>query len=227
MLDPMVRQARAAGTRRDILDAAVALFAENGYGGTNLNQIIRRARVTQGAFYYHFSSKDEVAFAIIDEVAEGTAALRTTFLGAPECGLDRVIEMTFQLGEMLGRNRSWWVAAYLEHTMARHSPQGSEEAAERIEAFVSAVARAIRPTELRAGLTAENAARTMVSVVYGALWMGGLLNGESPSGDVGTRLVEAWRVILPGVCAPERQAHFDGVVDATAARHRQELGFGS
>lgn len=221
MLCAMVRQARAAETRRDILDAAVDLFSEHGYGGTNLNQIIRRARVTQGAFYYHFSSKDEVAFAIIDEVAEGTAALRADFVGEPDAGLAKVIEMTFRLGGMLGRNRSWWVAAYLEHTVARHSPHGSQEAAERIEAFVFDVAQAIRPAELRDGLAPQDAARTMVSVVYGALWMGGLLNGESPSGDVGKRLVEAWRVILPGVVAPGLLTHFDDGLGATAARYRE------
>lgn len=217
----MVHQARAAETRREILDAAVELFSEHGYGGTNLNQIIRRAHVTHGAFYYHFASKDDVAFAIIDQVAEGTAALRAAFVGTPESGLAKVIEMTFQLGTLLGQNRSWWVAAYLEHTMARHSPQGSQDAAERIEAFVADVAGAVRPSELRDGLAAEDAARTMVSVIYGALWMGGLLNGESPSGDVGTRLVDAWRILLPGVVAPELLPHFEGVLADTAERYRQ------
>lgn len=221
MLCPMVRQARAAETRREILDAAVELFAEHGYGGTNLNQIIRRARVTQGAFYYHFASKDEVAFAIIDEVAEGTAALRTSFLGNPGSGLGNVIEMSFQLGALLGLNQSYWVAAYLEHTMARHFPKGSQEAADRIEAFVADVAGALGQSELRDGLAPADAARTMVSVIYGALWMGGLLNGQSPSGDVPTRLVEAWRVILPGVVAPDRLAHFDDVLATAASRHRQ------
>ena len=139
----MVRQERAAATRRAILDVAVKLFSERGFGGTNLNQIIRKARITPGAFCYHISSKDEVAFAIIDEVAEGTAAQREAYLQVPDSGLENVIEMTFQLGRLLGRNRSYWVAAYLEHTMARHSQQGLQEAAERVEAFAVDVARAI------------------------------------------------------------------------------------
>ncbi len=220
-ISAVVHQARAAETRREILDAAVELFGEHGYGGTNLNQIIRRAHVTHGAFYYHFTSKDEVAYAIIDQVAQGTAALRTAFVGTPESGLAKVIEMTFQLSVLLGQNRSYWVAAYLEHTMARHSPKGSQEAAERIEAFVADVAQAVRPAELRGGLAAGDAARTMVSVIYGALWMGGLLNGESPSGDVGTRLVDAWKILLPGVVATDLLAHFEDVLAGTAACYRQ------
>jgi len=53
----VLSQARAAATRRRIIDAAIELFEDAGFSGTNLNQIIRRARVTPGAFYYHFASK--------------------------------------------------------------------------------------------------------------------------------------------------------------------------
>lgn len=217
----MVRQERAAATRRAILDVAVELFSERGFGGTNLNQIIRRARITPGAFYYHFSSKDEVAFAIIDEVAEGTAALRNAYLGIPESGLESVMEMTFQLGMLLGQNRSYWVAAYLEHTMARHSQKGLREAAERVEAFAVDVTRAIRVSELRDGLGADHAARTMVSVVYGSLAMTGLAAGDDPQpGDVGARLVECWRVLLPGVVPGELLPHFQNVLTELAVRYR-------
>ena len=216
----MVRQERAAATRRAILDVAVELFSERGFGGTNLNQIIRRARITPGAFCYHFSSKDEVAFAIIDEVAEGTAALRNAYLGIPESGLENVIEMTFQLGMLLGQNRSYWVAAYLEHTMARHSQKGLREAAERVEAFAVDVTRAIRVSELRDGLSADHAARTMVSVVYGSLAMTGLAAGERTAGDVGARLVECWRVLLPGVVPGELLSHFQNVLTELAVRYR-------
>ena len=90
----MLSQARAAVTRRRIMDAAIELFEDGGFSGTNLNQIIRRAHVTPGAFYYHFTSKEEVALAIIDQVAQGMAQLRTDFMGAGESGLESVIEMT-------------------------------------------------------------------------------------------------------------------------------------
>ena len=68
------RQARAEVTRRRIIDAAIDLFAEAGYGGTGLAEILKRADVTKGAFYYHFEGKDQVADAIIDEMKAGVKA---------------------------------------------------------------------------------------------------------------------------------------------------------
>ena len=60
-------QARAEATRRRILDSAVDLFSEMGYGETGLADILQRAGVSKGAFYYHFDSKEAVAAAIIQE----------------------------------------------------------------------------------------------------------------------------------------------------------------
>jgi AcrR family transcriptional regulator len=57
------RQQRAARTRLRILDAAAAAFAEHGYDGVSLNEVIRQSGLTKGAFYFHFASRDELALA--------------------------------------------------------------------------------------------------------------------------------------------------------------------
>lgn len=44
----MVVQARAAATRRRIIEAAVTLFAENGYGETGLVDVLQHAGVSKG-----------------------------------------------------------------------------------------------------------------------------------------------------------------------------------
>jgi AcrR family transcriptional regulator len=44
--------------RTRVLDAAVDLFAEHGYDGTSVNQVIARAGVAKGGFYHHFASKE-------------------------------------------------------------------------------------------------------------------------------------------------------------------------
>jgi AcrR family transcriptional regulator len=50
----------SAQTRQALLDAALALFEVNGFNGTGVNEIVQSAGVTKGAFYHHFSSKDEL-----------------------------------------------------------------------------------------------------------------------------------------------------------------------
>ncbi|MEJ2376040.1 MAG: TetR family transcriptional regulator [Pseudolabrys sp.] len=45
-------------TRRSIMKAAARLFAEKGYQGASVRDIVTRARVNQAAINYHFKGKD-------------------------------------------------------------------------------------------------------------------------------------------------------------------------
>lgn len=49
---------------RQILEAALSLFAENGYDGTSVRQIAERAEVTEAALYRHHESKQALAEAL-------------------------------------------------------------------------------------------------------------------------------------------------------------------
>ena len=51
------RQEYADLTRQAVLDAATALFAEQGYGATSLDQVAAAARVSKGTVYAHFEGK--------------------------------------------------------------------------------------------------------------------------------------------------------------------------
>lgn len=53
-----------------ILDAALQLFTEKGYEGTSINDIIKKVGVTKGAFYYYFSSKEEVLNVLSERQAD-------------------------------------------------------------------------------------------------------------------------------------------------------------
>ena len=61
-----------AETRRRLLAAAVALFAENGLHGVTSAQIARRAHVATGTFYLHFADKEalfrEIAFSALADL---------------------------------------------------------------------------------------------------------------------------------------------------------------
>jgi AcrR family transcriptional regulator len=55
-------------TRRDqILDAAVGVFAKNGFAGANMEQIASAANVAKGTIYLYFKSKEEIFKAILNE----------------------------------------------------------------------------------------------------------------------------------------------------------------
>lgn len=78
----------AAGTGRErILQVALEEFAANGFEGTSMAHIARRAGVTQPLVHYHFSSKDALWRAAVDNVlglvSHGVEALRGEVEGRP------------------------------------------------------------------------------------------------------------------------------------------------
>jgi TetR/AcrR family transcriptional regulator, transcriptional repressor for nem operon len=62
---------QTAQTRRDIIDAAAALFRERGLDGVSVAELMDRAGLTHGGFYKHFDSKEalmaEAATAAFEE----------------------------------------------------------------------------------------------------------------------------------------------------------------
>jgi AcrR family transcriptional regulator len=56
-----------------LLDAAMELFAEQGYGATSIPDICLRAGLTKGAFYSNFANKDALFLALLDRSWERRA----------------------------------------------------------------------------------------------------------------------------------------------------------
>ena len=56
-------------TRERILDAALALILDHGFGSTTVDAVVGRAGITKGAFFHHFASKAELARALVDRYA--------------------------------------------------------------------------------------------------------------------------------------------------------------
>ena len=60
----------AEKTRARILANALSLFAKKGYDHTTFNDIAERLKMTKGAVYWHFESKQTLLMALIDEMLE-------------------------------------------------------------------------------------------------------------------------------------------------------------
>ena len=68
--------------RKQVLAAAVDLFAASGYDGTSVQQIVERAGVTKGALYHYFTAKEDILLEIY-----------TTVFDEQMAALDHIIAM--------------------------------------------------------------------------------------------------------------------------------------
>lgn len=114
--------------REALLDAAASVFAESGYEGTRIQEVVRSAGLSTGAVYGRFASKDEL--------------LR-------EAVMTRSIPLARRLPDGITR-----VAELVERIVTRTSPALGEHEALLLEAYVAArrhpeIAEAIKEANRR------------------------------------------------------------------------------
>lgn len=65
---PSARSAKSrADKRRHILEAAVVVFAKNGFHKSRVSDVAKAAKVADGTIYLYFKSKDEILLSIFEE----------------------------------------------------------------------------------------------------------------------------------------------------------------
>lgn len=210
----MALQARAEATRRKILDSAIDLFDELGYGETGLADILARAGVSKGAFYYHFDSKEAVATAIIENFAGKlyTSARALFDPAAPE--LSGVIKATCDSAAIIASDKAARVGHELLQALSQISSVATQTYVRWTEEFVEIIARAIQPLADDRGVDATEVAK--------AVWVG-ILGSHLLSSALGderlTWLRHSWRLAIELLAPPGESEAYRGMVDDIVASY--------
>jgi len=80
-------------TKQRILETACSLFYLRGYNGTSIDDILKSAKVKKGNFYFHFKSKEDLGYAVIDAYATRTIPLLQETLRRDENPLERLFDL--------------------------------------------------------------------------------------------------------------------------------------
>ena len=80
----------AEDTRQRIIDTATELFTERGYAGTSVRDIAERLGMTKGSLYYHFSSKEDLLYALMSPLIDALAGFIAAAQGAGSVSADVV-----------------------------------------------------------------------------------------------------------------------------------------
>lgn len=83
------RSARKAETRARLLQAAAEVYALRGFGGATLDEVAAQARLTKGAVYDHFGSKENLLTALMEEYLAGAIAEQLTLFDGDRATWER------------------------------------------------------------------------------------------------------------------------------------------
>ncbi|MGW1752333.1 ScbR family autoregulator-binding transcription factor [Streptomyces sp. NPDC002092] len=194
----MVKQERAARTRRSLIRAAAEVFAADGYAVASLPAISRRAGVSAGALHFHFANKDALATEVESVAADSVERLAERWRGGAGASL-----------QSLMRTMSGLLLAVADDPVIRAGFKLSGDPSRKSDAAMlgwwhdyvrDLVLQAQRSGELADGVSPDGATTTIVAATVGLEVIAtddGRLSAE--------RTAQFWSFIMPRLAAfPER-----------------------
>ncbi|WP_018601123.1 ScbR family autoregulator-binding transcription factor [Mycobacterium sp. 155] len=217
----MARQARSELTRRKIIDAAVDLFSEIGYPAAGLGEIIERAELTKGAFYYHFDAKETLAAAIIEEAGARTLATFRAITASSSPALENLVHGLFMVTDFTASDKLTWIGMQLMRTFSGLNEAPGRVYGSWLEELTQQVEQAGTEGDLRSHLNPKSAAEVILSSLLGAE---ALSQATATGTDLRQRVAFIWELLLPAIVSDESRGYFGEFLARESLRRSPEAG---
>lgn len=172
--DQRTRAARAQGraARDELLTAALRVFARRGFREAGIDEIAAEAGYSKGALYWHFSGKEELLTALLEERVDAPMRERFALLASapPERDMSVVATQTFarQLDEereALLLEREYWSLAIRDPALRARYAERQAELRSALATAIEVRARHLGTPDL--AMPAEDVARIVMAILGG------------------------------------------------------------
>ncbi|MFJ4279508.1 ScbR family autoregulator-binding transcription factor [Streptomyces massasporeus] len=202
----MAQQERGLRTRRAVLEAAAAVFAERGYAAATINEIHSRAKVTKGALYFHFDSKAALAQGVLE------AQISSEYHLPRELKLQEWVDAGLTLAARLPREPLLLAGVRLSADL-----QGRDVFGSAWPAWTDLTTRFLSEAKARGEVLPHVVPERTATVFLGA-WIGVQFVSQAASdwADLSLRMSELFDHILPAITAPAVLVRLDTAPDRGA-----------
>ena len=176
----------AETTRQRIVRIAFEEFYRYGFQGGSLNRIVEETGLTKGALFHHFASKQELGYAVVDEVI--WPRFKATWIDPLEQSDDPLRDikrLLLHMAEKGGPSGSLVQGCPVNNLAQEMSPL-DEEFRQRLEkiysawrlAFKTALANGIKAGKVRKNISPSQVAAFIVASLTGII--GTVKNAQNP-----------------------------------------------
>jgi AcrR family transcriptional regulator len=214
------RAERREQTRQELLSAAEACFASQGFHASSVDQVAERAGYTKGAVYSNFASKEDLFFAVYERRVE--QVLEEVVPGLRQAGAERAFDW-LATGTIERRDRDdGWLAVFFEfwaHVL-RH-PELRERFAAIHARFLEPLAEGVRQLAQDRGLALPgDVTASQVVLAWNAMEIGlgleRLTQPQALDGEVARRM--GWLLLDAVLGAAPPPAGSDGPMQVRRTR---------
>jgi len=206
-------QRRPRDVRRRLLDAALDVFARDGFHAATLDDVAAEAGLTKGAVYSNFTGKRELFLALLEEQVTRRAQLaRSALAGAPPGAASDVPALAAALAARLSQLSAAepaWQLLYIEFWLyAMRDPDAHRLLAAARRHLRQAIAGLAEDTQRRFGLDTGISGTRWATIILGlsnGLALERLIDPESVPGDLLAMILS--RLTVPPAPTQARQGH--------------------
>ena len=179
--------AKGAATRAFLLSTAARVFAEHGYAGTSLSDLIAASGLTKGAFYFYFKSKAALALAVLRDQQDRFLRQVVERVLAAETAAQQFQALAPAMLDLLATDPGAWAMTRLTKDMAE-DPVTAEEVSKPMAAWVEFIAGIVRQAQhdgdLRPGLDPRDVAVVLVGSFDGLKALTDVLNPGTQASEI-------------------------------------------
>jgi AcrR family transcriptional regulator len=192
--EPGRRARKKAQTRRNIYEAATALFLERGYDAVTIDDVCRAADVAKGTFFLHFPTKDAL-LAVYGRLA--TDELQP-LLASQRGSAASALRSIFRALSARAEEHAELVRLTVRETLARPVAMAQSTAQGRSlgEILIAVVRRGQASGELRRSVVPEVAGAVLVGAYFAIVnaWA-----AEKPPFDLSEAADHALKIVMQGL----------------------------
>ncbi|MGZ3113258.1 ScbR family autoregulator-binding transcription factor [Streptomyces sp. H62] len=189
-------QERAKATRRSLLEAAAQLFAEQGYAATSVNDISARSGRTSGAVYFHYTGKEGIAVAVVEDRFATWPQLAARYGDETVPPLERLVALSYEIAHDLARDPVTRAGARLWAERIFITAPVPDPFALWTAAATRLLAQARLAGHINERVRPARTARTLVRAFFGLCTLTEAIEGTTVLDD---RLTDWWHLTLPSL----------------------------
>jgi AcrR family transcriptional regulator len=204
-------QERAKATRRSLLEAAAQLFAEQGYAATSVNDISARSGRTSGAVYFHYTGKEGIAVAVVEDRFATWSQLAARYGDETVPPLERLVALSYDIAHALTRDPVTRAGARLWAERTVIKAPVPDPFALWTAAATRLLAQARLAGHVNERVRPARTARTLVRAFFGLCTLTEALEGTTVLDD---RLTDWWHLTLPSLRPQPSRETLPGTINS-------------
>ncbi|GAA0374059.1 TetR/AcrR family transcriptional regulator [Bacillus horti] len=112
-------QLKREATYTKLIQAGFEVLCEKGYSGASIDDIVKQAGFTKGAFYVHFETKEQFMLDVLSYRKEKRANLHAHFIPLIETGtsLEKIIQKSMEIIVGQLKTTPEWILVYVDFYM--------------------------------------------------------------------------------------------------------------